>query len=69
MLITALIGLLVNITMGLTLHDKIKPLFGHGHDCHDHNHGDEKGHCHGHSHMDEESHIHTIDNEHKHDHK
>ena len=63
MLITALIGLLVNVIMGLTLHDKIKPLFGHGHDCHGHSHGERSchgdGHSHRHSHFgDEEKNSH-----------
>ena len=40
MIITAFIGLFVNIVMGITLHDEINPLFGHGNDCgHDHSHG------------------------------
>lgn len=53
MLITSIIGLIVNLIMAKVLHSSP----GHSHDHgHGHDHGDDKGHSHGHSHGHDHDH-------------
>jgi zinc transporter 2 len=63
MLITAVIGVFINIVLAFTLHSH-----DHGH-SHGHSHGHDHGHGHDHSHIHEDSHeehidinVHTSDN-------
>ena len=59
MMITAAIGLLVNLAMGKVLHS-------HGHHGHSHGHGHGHSHGHGHGHGHDHGHSHGHSHEHNH---
>lgn len=61
MLISAFLGLFVNIIMAVYLH-------GHGH-AHEHGHGHEHGHNHDNNHNHSDTHIHGHDSHLKHEHE
>ena len=65
MIIIAVIGVICNIVMAVTLH-KTDAISNPHHNCgHDHGHGHGHGHSHSHKHH---KHVHTHSNHHHHDH-